>query len=162
MCTLLGMLSIKKVLVPVDFTETSDKEALDVALELAEKVDATVLAMHAYEIPVIGFPDGALVATADIASKLQEAASQVASTPPWPHARRAGDLIASVLREGNAWEEIKAVAEEMHVDIIVDRHAWPARHRARALGQRGRRTSFAPRRSRSSRFTALATESLDT
>jgi nucleotide-binding universal stress UspA family protein len=51
------MLSLKRILVAVDFTETSDK-AFDFALELAEKFGASVIAMHAFEIPIIGFPDG--------------------------------------------------------------------------------------------------------
>jgi nucleotide-binding universal stress UspA family protein len=111
------MLSIKKVLVPIDFTETSDK-ALDFALELAEKFDASVTAMHAFEIPVLGFPDGALVASADIASRLQEAARKGLDAAVSARATR-GRPIATVLREGNSWEEIKAVAEELRVDIIV-------------------------------------------
>ena len=69
------MLNLQRILVAVDFTETSDK-AFDFALQLAEKFGASVTAMHAFEIPVIGFPDGALVATADIASRIQEAARQ--------------------------------------------------------------------------------------
>jgi hypothetical protein len=29
--------------------------------------------MHSYEIPIVGFPDGALVATADIATRIADA-----------------------------------------------------------------------------------------
>jgi nucleotide-binding universal stress UspA family protein len=111
------MLSIKKVLVPIDFTDTSDK-AFDFALELAEKFDAHVTVMHAFEIPVMGFPDGALVATADVATRLQEAARKGLDAAVAARAGK-GRPIASVLREGNAWEEIRAVAEELHVDLIV-------------------------------------------
>ena len=60
------MLSITRVLVPIDFTDTSKNRALDFALELAE--NRAVVGHAAFEIPVIGFPDGALVATADIAA----------------------------------------------------------------------------------------------
>lgn len=111
------MLTLKRVLVAVDFTETSDK-AFDFALELAAKFDAEVIAVHAFEIPVIGFPDGALVATADIAARIQESARQGLDAAVNSRTGR-GVKIESLLREGAAQDEIKAVAEEMGVDLIV-------------------------------------------
>ena len=106
-----------RILVPIDFTETSDK-AFDFALELAERFSASVTAMHAYEIPVIGFPDGALVATVDIASRIQESGRKGLDAAVAARASR-GVPIDSVLREGPAWEEIRALAEELPADIIV-------------------------------------------
>jgi len=111
------MISIKTILVPVDFTETSDK-ALDFAIDLATKLEASVTVMHAYEIPVIGFPDGALVATVDIATRIQEAAQKGLEASVAQRKDR-GVPISSVLRDGVAWEEIRAVAEETHADLIV-------------------------------------------
>ena len=111
------MLSIKRIVVPIDFTETSDK-ALDFALELAEKFSAVVTVVHAFEIPVIGFPDGALVATADIAARIQEAGRKGLDAAVSARSGR-GVKMESVLREGNAQEEIKTVAEETKADLIV-------------------------------------------
>ncbi len=102
----------------MDFTETSDK-AFDFAIELAGRFDAHIVAMHAFEIPVIGFPDGALVATADIASRIQEAARQGLDAAVSARQGRDGVKIESVLREGQPHEEIAAVADEMHADLIV-------------------------------------------
>jgi nucleotide-binding universal stress UspA family protein len=112
------MLTLKHILVAVDFTETSDK-AFDFALELAAKFDTTVTAVHAFEIPVIGFPDGALVATADIASRIQEAARQGLDAAVSARQGRNGVKIQAILREGAAQEEIRAVADEIHADLIV-------------------------------------------
>jgi nucleotide-binding universal stress UspA family protein len=112
------MLNLRRILVAVDFTETSDK-AFDFAIELAAKFDAGVIAVHAFEIPVIGFPDGALVATADIASRIQEAARQGLDAAVAARQGRGGVKIESVLREGSAQEEIRAVAEESRADLIV-------------------------------------------
>jgi nucleotide-binding universal stress UspA family protein len=112
------MLTLKRILVAVDFTETSDK-AFDFALELAAKFDAEVTAVHAFEIPVIGFPDGALVATADIASRIQEAARQGLDAAVSARQGRGGVKIEGVLREGSAQEEIKTVAEGHKCDLIV-------------------------------------------
>jgi nucleotide-binding universal stress UspA family protein len=111
------MLVIRKILVPTDFTETSDK-ALDFAIELAQKFDAAIVVMHSFEIPVMGFPDGALVATADIAARIQEAGRTGLDSAVNARTSR-GVNITSVLREGNAAEEIRAVAEETKVDLIV-------------------------------------------
>jgi nucleotide-binding universal stress UspA family protein len=112
------MLTLKRILVAVDFTETSDK-AFDFAMELAVKFDAKVTAVHAFEIPVIGFPDGALVATADIATRIQESARQGLTAAVSSREGRGGVHIDSVLREGAAQEEIRSVAEEVHADLIV-------------------------------------------
>jgi nucleotide-binding universal stress UspA family protein len=129
------MLSIKRILVPIDFTETSDK-ALDFALELAERFEAQVTAMHAYEIPVIGFPDGALVATVDIATRIQEAGRKGLDAAVAARSGR-GIKLDSILREGRAWEEIKTLAEELPVDLIViGTHG--RRGLARAPRERGR------------------------
>jgi nucleotide-binding universal stress UspA family protein len=113
----LRMLTLRQILVPIDFTETSDK-ALDFAIELAQKFDASITVMHAYEIPVIGFPDGALVATVDVATRIQEAAKKGLDAAVAARSAR-GVKITSVLRDGVAWEEIRAVAEDVHADIIV-------------------------------------------
>jgi nucleotide-binding universal stress UspA family protein len=43
------MLAIKSVLVPTDFTETSNR-ALEYAVELASRFDAKVTVLHAYKI----------------------------------------------------------------------------------------------------------------
>lgn len=113
----LGMLAIRKILVPTDFTDTSDK-ALDFAIELAQKFNASITVMHAYEIPVIGFPDGSLVATAEIASRIQDAGRTGLDAAVSIRSSR-GVPLETVLREGNPAEEIRAVAEEMSADVIV-------------------------------------------
>ena len=111
------MLNLRRILVAVDFTETSDR-AFDFALELAQKFGATVTAVHAFEIPVVGFPDGALVATADVATRIQEAAKQGLDAAVKARQGK-GVEVTGVLREGSAHEEVKAVAEQMGMDLVV-------------------------------------------
>jgi nucleotide-binding universal stress UspA family protein len=74
--------------------------------------------MHSYEIPIVGFPDGALVATADIAARMAEASRKGLDNVI---AKRSGGKIKveGALREGVAWEEINKVAEAIDADIIV-------------------------------------------
>jgi nucleotide-binding universal stress UspA family protein len=111
------MATLRRILVATDFTETSNG-ALDWAIDLAAPLGATVTVMHAYEIPVVGFPDGALIATADIASRISEAAlAALESTVEQRQGR--GVPLQAVLRNGVAWEEINKVAEELDADIVV-------------------------------------------
>jgi nucleotide-binding universal stress UspA family protein len=111
------MATLRRILVATDFTETSNA-ALDWAIEVAAPIGASVTVLHAYEIPVVGFPDGALIATAEMASRISDAArSALESTVEQRRGR--GVPLTGILREGTAWEEINTVADELDVDIIV-------------------------------------------
>jgi nucleotide-binding universal stress UspA family protein len=111
------MTELRRILVPTDFTETSE-HAIDWALGVASKVGAAVTVMHAYEIPIIGFPDGAIIATPDVAARIADASHAALDATVKRLAAR-GVPLESVLREGTAWEEINAVAESINADLIV-------------------------------------------
>jgi nucleotide-binding universal stress UspA family protein len=74
--------------------------------------------MHSYEIPIVGFPDGAMVATPEIATRIADASRASLENAV---AKRQGAKVRvdGVLRDGIAWEEINAVAEEIDADLIV-------------------------------------------
>jgi nucleotide-binding universal stress UspA family protein len=105
------------VLVPVDFTETSDR-ALEYAIELARRFEARVTVMHAYQIPVYGFPDAAYITSAELAAQISAAAQKRLDEIVESH-KTAGVEMIAVLRDGVAWEEINAIASETHADLIV-------------------------------------------
>jgi nucleotide-binding universal stress UspA family protein len=111
------MADFQRILVPTDFTDTSER-ALDWAFALADRVGSSITVMHSYEIPIVGFPDGALVATADIAARMAEASRKGLDNVI---AKRSGGKIKvdGALREGVAWEEINKVADAIDADIIV-------------------------------------------
>jgi len=111
------MTELRRILVPTDFTETSDR-ALDWAMGIAARVGANVTVMHSYEIPIVGFPDGAIVATPEIATRIADA-SRAALESTVEQRRGRGVPLDSVLREGVAWEEINAVADEIEADLVV-------------------------------------------
>jgi nucleotide-binding universal stress UspA family protein len=111
------MADLKRILVPTDFTDTSDR-ALDWALNLAGRLGGAVTVLHAYEIPVIGFPDGAIIATPEIAGRIADASR--AALDAAVAKRRGGPVpIDGVIREGVAWEAINAMADELDADMIV-------------------------------------------
>jgi nucleotide-binding universal stress UspA family protein len=111
------MTELRRILVPTDFTETSDR-ALDWAMGIAARVGASLTVMHSYEIPIVGFPDGAIVATPEIATRIADA-SRAALESTVEQRRGRGVPVDSVLREGVAWEEINAVADAIDADLVV-------------------------------------------
>ena len=102
----------KKLLVPTDFGEGS-QSALDEAIELAKAFGAEILLLHAYEIPVVGFPDGALVATADLASRITDGAREgldrlIAAN------EGCGVKITGIIKQGDPWRMIdEAIANRL-------------------------------------------------
>lgn len=111
------MLPIHRILVPTDFSEPSDR-AVDCAIELARKLDASVTLVHAYEIPAYSFADGAVVGSADLAARLSDGAQRTLDAAVAAR-KHAGVPVDGVLRQGIAWEEIDAVAKERKADLVV-------------------------------------------
>jgi len=108
----------RRILVPIDFTDVS-ASALDWAIEFAASLGAAVTVMHSYSIPVVGFPDGALIPSAEMATGLGDAARKGLEAAVAQRRKPGGVPLDAVLREGEAWEEIQRVAEEMDADVIV-------------------------------------------
>ena len=117
----------KTILVPTDFGAGSD-HALAYAVDLARALGAEIVVMHAYEIPMIGFPDGALVATPEMATRVSNGAQAGLTKAVEPHAS-SGVPIRSVLKEGGTWQTINETAQEMGAGMIVmgthGRHGLP-------------------------------------
>lgn len=65
------MNALEKILVPTDFSESAEA-GIGYAVSLAERLSAEVHVVHAFELPLYGFPDGNLAITAEMASKLIE------------------------------------------------------------------------------------------
>lgn len=107
----------KIILVPTDFSLAAEA-ALDHALALAAKLDAKVYVMHAFELPMMGLPDGVLVATAEIASRVvQQAETDLAACV----AKRKGSnvSITPLLRQNDPREAVLAAAEEVDADLVI-------------------------------------------
>lgn len=107
----------KIILVPTDFSVASEA-ALDHAIGLASKLGGKVYVLHAYQLPVVGFPDGVLVPTAEIASRViswaqTELAACVAKR------KASGVEILPILKQADPREAALAVAEEISADLIV-------------------------------------------
>jgi nucleotide-binding universal stress UspA family protein len=107
---------IKRIVVPHDFSDTAQC-ALTYALDLAEKFGAGITVVHAYEYPVLSYPEGPAL-TGDLVRQIQ-AAAEAALAGVVSRARRPGVEIDSALRQGPAWSEILAAAKDTKADLIV-------------------------------------------
>jgi nucleotide-binding universal stress UspA family protein len=110
------MFTLKRILVPTDFGSPS-AAALDYALGLASAVRASVSVFHAYEIPVVGTPDGTFVSTSDMVLRIESAAQQALEATVQAHV---SDVhLGLLLRQGRPWEAIHDAAREIGADLIV-------------------------------------------
>lgn len=108
---------IEKILVPTDLGN-GGASALAYAVGLAKSLGAELVLLHAFELPVVGFPDGALVATADLASRIINA-SQKALDEAVDKYKGQSVKITQLLKQGDPREVILAVTNDMNADLIV-------------------------------------------
>lgn len=108
----------KIILVPTDFSVAAES-ALDYALELAAKLGAKVYVMHAYQLPVVGFPDGVLLPSAEIATKIISfAQSQLAACVAKRQQQSSVDIVP-LLKQEDPRDAVIAAAEELSADLVI-------------------------------------------
>lgn len=111
------MTTAKIILVPTDFSVAAEA-ALDQALALASKMGAKVVLLHAYALPIIGFPDGTLIPSAAIASGIiSDAEKELAACVA--RCSESGVEIVPLLKEADPREAILAAARELSADLVV-------------------------------------------
>lgn len=106
------------ILVPTDFGPPS-AAALEYAVELAKRFDAReVVLMHAYQIPIVSFPDGAIVATAEMTSGIVDGANKELGKLA-SGTSNVNVAVRPLLREGDPADTIEKVAEQVGADLVV-------------------------------------------
>jgi nucleotide-binding universal stress UspA family protein len=110
------MLSIKKILVPTDFS-TCAGDALRMGIELARKFGASVTVLHVYQIPMYPLAEGTYIAgpqiTAELVRDITESLEKVKN-------EFKGDVpIDTRMAEGVPYVEIAHTARDGHYDLIV-------------------------------------------
>lgn len=107
----------KTILVATDFSDPSEV-ALRYALDLAAALKASVVLLHAYEIPVAGIPEANFVAPFDMAERLAKASQ--AALDGW--VGKFGDRgvpLTGMLKCGDPREVVERAAKEANADLIV-------------------------------------------
>lgn len=105
------MLQIQKILVPTDFSDAADA-ALRYAIELAAKLGAEVLLVHAWQLSAYASPSSDLAKgmERDLARDLEAVAQRYGSH---------GVTIHRYLRLGIPYVEVVETAKELGADMIV-------------------------------------------
>ena len=107
---------LKRVLVPVDFSEPS-RSALRYALSLSKPFKAEIHLLHVVQALVFP-PDVEVVETATVAARLNEEAAKRLSA--WAlEAAEEGVVVVKDLRIGGPYNEIVDAATETKADLIV-------------------------------------------
>jgi nucleotide-binding universal stress UspA family protein len=108
---------IKTILVPLDFGEPSST-ALAYAVDLAEGLGARIYLLHAFELPIIGFPDGAMVVPPDIAARITNAAQKALDDAVARFTGRKVEM-TPMLKQGDPRQVILDQAAELGAQLIV-------------------------------------------
>jgi nucleotide-binding universal stress UspA family protein len=107
----------KIILVPTDFGEPSEA-ALDYAMALAKPFGAEIVLLHSFEVPIVGFPDGAMMATAELTNRILEGA-QAGLDRQVERCSGKGVTVRGVVKQGDAWRTVVATSEELGAGLIV-------------------------------------------
>ncbi len=145
------MMLVRKILVPMDFSAPAEA-ALDYAIELARKLDASVTVMHAYEVPALlatGVPG---LMTAETVDALEKAAT-TALRELVAKKRSPGVKIEGELKYGDARSIIEAAVSEFDADLVcMGTHGHRGLRHFPIPGRRPDRTRCASRVFRCSSF----------
>jgi len=107
------MLAFTHILVPVDFSPTSES-AITAAMDLARVYDARVTLLHVWSIPSMGYAE-ALSWPVDG----MEAAARAALDEALAKAVKVSPRTTGILRFGVDWERILEAVETEKADLVV-------------------------------------------
>ncbi len=107
----------KIILVPTDFGPCSEA-AMDQAIDYARVFGAEIVLMHSFEIPIMGFPDGALVATAELTTRIMEGA-QAGLEKQLADRKGAGITLRGLVKQGDPWSAVNETAAEVGAGLII-------------------------------------------
>lgn len=107
----------KTILVPIDFSPSSE-QALDYAVDLAAKLDATVHVLNVVPIPALGVPELGAALTSNVIDQIIHDNQAALERTCAARASKA-KLGAPLLRTGDARDIILHVAEELRADLVI-------------------------------------------
>ena len=120
----------QRILVPIDGSEHSLK-ALTYAIEIAKKFQSTLIILHVYSLPKpapfspvmpLSGPSAETPLTVEITIELIEKSREKARqllAPAKEKAEKQGVAAQTMVKEGNAVQEIVKTAKEENVELIV-------------------------------------------
>jgi nucleotide-binding universal stress UspA family protein len=111
------MSQIKKILSPVDFSETSE-HALRYSIDLASRLGSEVEVLHVYQLPTYALPDGAILARPDFVASLTDELQKQLDELLRRYSGHGVELKGRIV-EGMPYAEVNRIAEEEGADMVV-------------------------------------------
>jgi len=108
---------IHNILCAIDFSETSDK-ALEHAHSLAQKHGASLVLVHAWQLPAYALPEGAITANPQYIMEIQRQLEKSLAAAV-AKLEGSGVAVSGKLGEGPAHLEVNRLAAELHADLVV-------------------------------------------
>ncbi|NOU33889.1 MAG: universal stress protein [Polyangiaceae bacterium] len=105
----------KTVLVPTDFSEHAER-ATDYACELARKLGARVILLHAYALPSVGFPES-IGFGAELTGRVVTVAEEALRAAK-DRRQASGVEIVTVAKEGDPRDLILGTIDEHRADLV--------------------------------------------
>lgn len=112
------MSSIKRILCPTDFSEGS-KAALAYALNLGQRLHASVTLLHVSPMPMYIMSGGTYPPMADQSALMMESARRELDSWVEQYKKTTTVELDSALLQGSTYQQINAVAETSDTDLIV-------------------------------------------
>ena len=108
------VLSLKNILVPIDFSETSRK-ALQYAVPFAKQFEAKITLLHVVDLPMYPQEFGyLLVDESQAMDGTKKSLADLATRTIAPEL-----LAQTIVRRGLAWDTVVSVARETQADLII-------------------------------------------
>lgn len=106
----------RTILVPIDFGDAS-VAALDYAVDLAEDTDTNVYVLHTFEVPLVGLPDGVLAGTAELTSRIVNAAQRgLDDTLARYDGRKV--VLTPLIEQGDTRDVVIDLAEKLGAELV--------------------------------------------
>jgi nucleotide-binding universal stress UspA family protein len=105
------------ILVGTDFTDLA-RAALDWAVDLASPLGARIVVAHVFDLPIVGFPDAALMVDAHTAARLSDDA-QRALDAEIARVRDRGVAVDGVLKQGDPRDILPVLGTSLDAGLIV-------------------------------------------
>jgi len=105
------------ILVGTDFSDLA-RAALDWAVDLADPLGARIVVAHVFDLPIVGFPDAALMVDAHTAARLSDDA-QKALDAEIARVRDRGVAVDGTLKQGDPRDILPVLAMSLDAGLIV-------------------------------------------
>lgn len=112
------MKALQKILVPVDFSPHADA-AIDTAIELASRYDASITLVNVFEPVALAFPDDPALYAELSPTNLMEAIRKALEKRKAAALEKGAKRVDAELLRGNPPAMIQELAERGHYDLIV-------------------------------------------